>query len=151
MWGRKRMYFNWQEKSLKMCEMLKKKIQIWGFGEVQKRANLVDLEKCCKMNVWLQKAASIQPRTDLPKRLGYRHYPQTPSPCAWPTKQRRRLRLFPELPLFPGEPVEPDIAEGRGGSVKICLHFCRSSRRISQNCITVFDRILRKIIGTQEV
>ena len=82
---------------------------------VQKRANLVDLEKCCKMNVWLQKAASIQPRTDLPKRMGYRHYPQTPSPCAWPTKQRRGLRLFPELPLFPGEPVEPDIAGKRLG------------------------------------
>ena len=36
-------------------------------GAVQKRANLVELEKSCKTSLSLQKAASIQPRTDLPK------------------------------------------------------------------------------------
>ena len=30
-------------------------------------ANLVDLEKCCKMNIWLQKSALIQKRTSLRK------------------------------------------------------------------------------------
>ena len=30
-------------------------------------ANLVDLEKCRKMSIWLQKSASIQPRTSLLK------------------------------------------------------------------------------------
>ena len=30
---------------------------------MQKNAHLVDLEKRCKMSIWLQKSASIQPRT----------------------------------------------------------------------------------------
>merc|ERR1712224_257660 len=34
---------------------------------VQKSVNLEDLEKCCKMSIWLQKSASIQPRTSLSK------------------------------------------------------------------------------------
>ena len=36
---------------------------ILEFGAVQRIANLVDLEKRCKMSIWLQKSASIQPRT----------------------------------------------------------------------------------------
>ena len=38
------------------------------FGAVQKDVNLVDLEKCCKMSIWLQNLASIQPRTS-PSKL----------------------------------------------------------------------------------
>ena len=34
---------------------------------MQKCANLVELEKCCKMTIWLQKSALIQPRTSLGK------------------------------------------------------------------------------------
>ena len=30
---------------------------------MQRIANLVDLEKCCKMSIWTQKSASIQKRT----------------------------------------------------------------------------------------
>ena len=30
---------------------------------MQRIANLVDLEKCFQMSIWLQKSASIQPRT----------------------------------------------------------------------------------------
>ena len=30
-------------------------------------AHFVDLEKCCKMSIWLQKSALIQPRTSPPK------------------------------------------------------------------------------------
>ena len=37
------------------------------FGTVQRFMNLVDLEKCWKITIWLQKSASIQPRTSLPK------------------------------------------------------------------------------------
>ena len=33
------------------------------FGAVQRCANLVDLEKCLNMNIWLQKSASIRKRT----------------------------------------------------------------------------------------
>ena len=35
------------------------------FGKkLQKNANLVDLEKCCKMSIWLQKSALILPLID---------------------------------------------------------------------------------------
>ena len=37
------------------------------FGAVQKYVNLVDLEKCCKMSIYLQNLASIQPRRSPPK------------------------------------------------------------------------------------
>ena len=37
------------------------------FRVVQKCANLVDLEKCCKMTIWLRKSVLIQPRTSLRK------------------------------------------------------------------------------------
>ena len=30
------------------------------FGAVRKCVHLVDLEKCCKMSIWLQKSASIE-------------------------------------------------------------------------------------------
>ena len=41
----------------------------WNFEicAVRRIANLVDLEKCWKMSIWLQKSASIQPRTSLLK------------------------------------------------------------------------------------
>ena len=42
-------------------------MQILSFEAVRRCGNLVDLEKCCKMRIWLQKSASIQPRTSLPK------------------------------------------------------------------------------------
>ena len=44
--------------------------EIWQnseFGAVRKCADIVDLEKCSKMSIWLRKLASIQPRTDRPK------------------------------------------------------------------------------------
>ena len=34
---------------------------------VHKCAHLVDIEKCCKTNIWLQNKTSIQPRTSPPK------------------------------------------------------------------------------------
>ena len=42
------------------------------FGAVQKYVNLVDLEKCCKMSIWLQNLASIQPRTSPNKLCSFR-------------------------------------------------------------------------------
>ena len=47
--------------------MLKKFPEIFESGAVQRRAILVDLEKCCKMSIWTQKSASIQKRTSCPK------------------------------------------------------------------------------------
>ena len=32
-------------------------------GALQKYANVVELEKCCKMHIWVQKSASIQLQT----------------------------------------------------------------------------------------
>ena len=43
---------------------------------MQKRAILVELEKYCKMTLWLQKSASIQPRADHAK-IGIPAYPDT--------------------------------------------------------------------------
>ena len=34
-------------------------------GAVRRDDILVDLEECCKMNIWLQKSASIQPRSSV--------------------------------------------------------------------------------------
>ena len=42
------------------CEQLE-------FGAVQKCAELLDLETCCKMSIYLQKSASIRSRTSLAK------------------------------------------------------------------------------------
>ena len=67
----------------KFCKLLQKLLQNFGqnlqtfseffkifkilpkFAKICSRedAFLVDLEKCCKMRLWLQKSASIQPRT----------------------------------------------------------------------------------------
>ena len=41
--------------------------EIWA---VQQYENLVDLEKCCKMTIWLLSWLSIQPRTSLSKFEG---------------------------------------------------------------------------------
>ena len=51
------------KKSAKLCENLEN----FQFGEVQRSANLVDLEKRSKMSIYLQKSASIQPRTSFSK------------------------------------------------------------------------------------
>ena len=37
--------------------------EYFGLGAVRRYVNLVDLEKCYKMSIWLQKSASIQKRT----------------------------------------------------------------------------------------
>ena len=41
------------------------------FGAVQKCVNLVDLEKCCKMSIWLQRLASMTPITSPPKFFNF--------------------------------------------------------------------------------
>ena len=45
-------------------DKIKHILQNVEFRAVQRHANLVDLEKCSKMSIWMQKSASIQPRTD---------------------------------------------------------------------------------------
>ena len=49
------------------CHLLGKKFLKLEFRAVQKCVNLVDLEKCCKLTIWLPKSALIQPRTSLGK------------------------------------------------------------------------------------
>ena len=53
--------------SFKIFEKIGKIIPIFfessEFGAVQRIANLADLAKRCKMSIWLQKSALIQPRT----------------------------------------------------------------------------------------
>ena len=58
------LWFNSIFNFAKLLTIFYKKIE---FGAVQKDVNLVDLEKCCKMSIWLQNLASIQPRTSLSK------------------------------------------------------------------------------------
>ena len=61
------------QKSRKFTEILqnlKEKKTNFEIGAVQRFVNLEDLEKCCKMSIWLQKSASIQPGTSLPKFQG---------------------------------------------------------------------------------
>ena len=49
------------------------------FGAVQKSANIVDIESCCKTSIYyvfyLQKSASIQPRTSRSKLADDTHLP----------------------------------------------------------------------------
>ena len=54
------------ERSLKICKIVQKSVnfELWV---VQKRVHCADLEKCCKMSIYLQNSASIQLRTSLPK------------------------------------------------------------------------------------
>ena len=57
------------EKLPTVCKIFRnfKKSRDFEFGAVQKLVNLVDLEKCCKMSIYLPKSALIQPRTSRPK------------------------------------------------------------------------------------
>ena len=60
------LWFNSIFNFAKLLTIFYKKIE---FGAVQKDVNLVDLEKCCKMSVYLQRSVPIQPRTS-PKKFG---------------------------------------------------------------------------------
>ena len=51
----------------KNAKIFDKILQFLEFGAVRRNDNLKELEKCCKMRPWLQKSASIQPRTSRPK------------------------------------------------------------------------------------
>ena len=51
----------------KFLKILDNFLQKFEFRAVQKSANLVDLEKCCKMIIYLQRSALIQPKTSLGK------------------------------------------------------------------------------------
>ena len=51
----------------KLGEFLVTYYWFFEFGAVQRCDYFVDLEKCCKMRIWMQKSASIQKRTSLPR------------------------------------------------------------------------------------
>ena len=80
----------------KFTNFFEKFRQNFEFGAVQKYANLVDLEKCRKMSIYLQKSASIQPRMD---RLQMQIL-EGPSKRFWKlrTPQRGRRESFLSLP-----------------------------------------------------
>ena len=54
-------------------------------------AHFVDLEKCCKMNIWLQKSVLIQPRTSPPNGLEAQNFRVDP------TQNFRRNPRFSDL------------------------------------------------------
>ena len=62
-----KMLRNFVKNLRKISKVLIKLLQKFEFRAVQKRANLVDLERCCKITIWWPKSASIQPRTSLGK------------------------------------------------------------------------------------
>ena len=64
------------ENSAKFCKLTRKITEInyakdckFEFGAVQRNANLVDLEKCCKMRLFALSQLTIQPRTS-PLKFG---------------------------------------------------------------------------------
>ena len=61
--------------------------EIWA---VQRIANLVDLEKWRKMSIYLQKSASIQPRTGLSKFAKNYQFSKFPSFSRFPTSSKHR-------------------------------------------------------------
>ena len=56
-------FIHFLENLHKIAKIVTKFSEFLEFGAVQRIANIVDLEKRCKMSIWLQKSASIQPRT----------------------------------------------------------------------------------------
>ena len=123
---------------------------------VQRIANLVVLEKCCKMRIWVQKSASMQKRTsrlkfgDLAEKSGFnsvsnlstkaatrgsppcRRAPASPSRSAgprWPPSRPRARRSEP--PASPGGCPAPR-SSGSGAwrpSRAASRPACRSPRR----------------------
>ena len=56
------------QKFLKIPKKMRRNFaENFEFRAVQRIANLVDLEKRCKMSIWVQKSALIQPRTSFSK------------------------------------------------------------------------------------
>ena len=79
-------------------------------GAVQRIANLVDLEKCCKMRIWMQKSASMQKRTsplkfgDLAAKSGFNSVSNL-SPSQIIKLQKARSRLYRSRFLQPNTHV----------------------------------------------
>ena len=59
---------------------------------MQKYVNLVDLEKCWKMSIWLEKMALIQPRTS---PLKFDHLSETKKSRSWIRYRICQLRSAP--------------------------------------------------------
>ena len=96
--------------------------KMFEFGIVQKWTNIVDLKKCCEMIICLQKSASIQPRTNLPKFLRIRNGPR-PRPLHPEPSIPLRIRIcasrcpgsFAALRVRPAERRIPGGRRRRGG------------------------------------
>ena len=62
-------YRNFAQFSQKIRKSFRKFWSNFEIGAAQRIANLVVLEKCCKMRIWMQKSASMQKRTS-PLKFG---------------------------------------------------------------------------------
>ena len=73
------------------------------FGQILKiqLAHFVDLEKCCKMSIWLQKSVLIQPRTGLGKSDVSWHDESQSSWSSCVTLFKARSRLYQHRFLRP--------------------------------------------------
>ena len=56
-------FIHFLENLHKIAKIVTKFSELLEFGAVQRIANIVDLEKRCKMSIWTQKSALIQLRT----------------------------------------------------------------------------------------
>ena len=89
--------------------------------------NLVDFEKCCKMSIWTQKSASIQPRTsplkfDLPPNCSESGVLEVLRRDLWEAAQAaslERARAFALPALLAGayEPMRRSTAVGHDTSL----------------------------------
>ena len=89
-----------QQNLQKFAKITEKLINFAKFksGAVQRIANLVDPEKCCKMRIWMQKSALIQTRTSLLK-LGVSHRSGRGHPQTWLTDSLRLVSRLGQIAL----------------------------------------------------
>ena len=101
------------------CEVVRNNAIVEQLGAVQKRANLVMLDKCCKRSLQLQKPASILPRTELLNlRLQLTGIPVIPHVPVFPKLSLGRLDCLLGRVHLPAqhEGLRADLA-GRAGTV----------------------------------
>ena len=80
-------------KNYRFFPNFRKKSAIFEFKAVQRYVYLVDLEKCQKMSIWLQKSASIQPRTSHLKNALLVVATTTKGPTLYPVSVQHAMQL----------------------------------------------------------
>ena len=134
---------------MKICKIIE-------LGAVRRNDNLVDLEKRCKMSIWLQKSASIQPRTSPLKFVGSRDS-CTPSPVVRPSTEAPS-REAPSICAFSAAPrqvhralwLHAGVCAGcsKIGKIKICKFLASSFSAVSKRNFArkyAFDSIFQDL------